>query len=151
MPPKCRAGMELRDARRDEINTWRPRCSVLGRLAEESELPPMAKVARTIRKHSAGILRRLHFRISNGMPEAMSSLVQEAHKARARGYRTINVFTACESDHRSHASPGEKAVPIARSLCTPQLPGAVLLRSYNVGICDIGSDTERRRGQRDRV
>ncbi len=51
----------------------------------------MVKVARTIRKHSAGILRWLHSRISNGMLEAMNSLVQAA-KVRARGYRTIENF-----------------------------------------------------------
>ena len=59
--------------------------------AEESELAPMVKVAGTIRKHSAGILRWLHSRISNGMLEAMNSLVQAA-KVRARGYRTIENF-----------------------------------------------------------
>ena len=51
----------------------------------------MAKVARTIRKHSAGILRWLHSRITNGMLEAMNSLVQAA-KVRARGYRTTENF-----------------------------------------------------------
>jgi len=51
----------------------------------------MVKVAGTIRKHSAGILRWLHSRISNGMLEAMNSLVQAA-KVRARGYRTIENF-----------------------------------------------------------
>ena len=50
--------------------------------AEESGLAPMAKVARTIRKHSAGILRWLQSRISNGMLEAMNSLIQAA-KVRA--------------------------------------------------------------------
>ena len=57
--------------------------------AEESELAPMVKVAGT--KHSAGILRWLHSRISNGMLEAMNSLVQAA-KVRARGYRSIENF-----------------------------------------------------------
>ena len=55
--------------------------------AEESGLAPMATAAQTIRKHSAGILRWLHSRISNGMLEAMNSLIQAA-KVRARGYRT---------------------------------------------------------------
>ena len=59
--------------------------------AEQSDLAPMAKVARTIRKHSAGILRWLHSRITNGMLEAMNSLVQAA-KVRARGYRTTENF-----------------------------------------------------------
>lgn len=62
-------------------------------LAEASGLPPMATVARTIRANSAGILRWLHSRISNGMLEAMNSLVQAA-KVRARGYRTTENFIA---------------------------------------------------------
>ena len=51
----------------------------------------MARVAKTIRKHSAGILAWLRSRISNGMLEAMNSLVQAA-KVRARGYRTTENF-----------------------------------------------------------
>ncbi|MCY3737486.1 MAG: ISL3 family transposase [Gemmatimonadaceae bacterium] len=60
-------------------------------LAERSGLAPMATVAATIRAHAAGILRWLHSRISNGMLEAMNSLVQAA-KVRARGYRTTENF-----------------------------------------------------------
>ena len=60
-------------------------------LAEESGLAPMATVAATIRAHATGILRRLHSRIGNGMPEAVNSLVQAA-KVRARGYRTTENF-----------------------------------------------------------
>ena len=59
--------------------------------AEHSGLAPMARVAGTIRRHSPGILRWLRSRISNGMLEAMNSLVQAA-KMRARGYRTIENF-----------------------------------------------------------
>ncbi len=59
--------------------------------AEHSGLAPMARVARTIRRHSPGILRWLRSRISNGMLEAMNSLVQAA-KVRARGYRTADNF-----------------------------------------------------------
>ena len=46
--------------------------------AETSGLAPMVTVAGTIRAHSDGILRWLHSRISNGMLEAMNSLVQAA-------------------------------------------------------------------------
>ena len=59
--------------------------------AEHSGLAPMARVAGTIRRHSPGILRWLRSRISNGMLEAMNSLVQAA-KVRARGYRTVENF-----------------------------------------------------------
>ena len=51
----------------------------------------MAKVAATIRRHSSGILGGLHCRISNGMLEAMNSLIQAA-RVRARGYRTTENF-----------------------------------------------------------
>lgn len=55
--------------------------------ATHSRLPAMIRVARTIRKHAEGVLRWFRSRISNGMLEAMNSLLQAA-KARARGYRT---------------------------------------------------------------
>ncbi len=51
----------------------------------------MATVAGTIRAHSTDMLRWLHSRISNGMLEAMNSLVQAA-KVRARGYRTTDNY-----------------------------------------------------------
>ena len=60
-------------------------------LAEQSGYAPMVTVAGTIRAHSAGILRWLQSRISNGMLQAMNSLVQAA-KVRARGYRTTENF-----------------------------------------------------------
>ena len=59
--------------------------------AEGSGPAPMARVARTIRKQSAGILRWLHSRITNGMLEAMTSVVQ-AVKVRARSYTTTENF-----------------------------------------------------------
>lgn len=61
--------------------------------ASASGLGPMVRVAATIRKHAAGILAWLRSRISNGMLEAMNSLVQAA-KLRARGYRTTENFIA---------------------------------------------------------
>jgi transposase len=56
--------------------------------ATHSRLPAMIRVARTIKKNWAGVLHWFHSRISNGMLEAMNSLLQAA-KARARGYRTV--------------------------------------------------------------
>lgn len=61
--------------------------------ATHSRLPPMIRVARTIKKHWAGVLRWFRSRISNGMLEAMNSLLQAA-KARARGYRTVDNLIA---------------------------------------------------------
>jgi len=58
-----------------------------------SALPPMARFAETVEKHRTGILRWLHTRISNGLLEGLSSLVQAA-KARARGYRSTRNLIA---------------------------------------------------------
>ena len=59
--------------------------------ATHSRLPPMIRAARTIRQHWQGVLRWFRSRVSNGMLEAMNSLVQAA-KARARGYRSPDNF-----------------------------------------------------------
>lgn len=59
--------------------------------ATHSRLPSMIRVARTIRRHWDGVLRWFRSRVSNGMLEAMNSLVQAA-KARARGYRSPENF-----------------------------------------------------------
>lgn len=59
--------------------------------ATHSRLPAVIKAARTIRKHWAGVIRWWRSRVSNGMLEAMNSLVQAA-KRRARGYRTTENF-----------------------------------------------------------
>ena len=54
--------------------------------ATHSRLPPIIKVAKTIRKHQDGILRWFISGINNGILEGINSLVQAA-KAKARGYR----------------------------------------------------------------
>ena len=61
--------------------------------AAASGLPPMVRVAETIRRRAPGILAWFRSQISNGMLEAMNSLVQAA-KMRARGYRTTENFIA---------------------------------------------------------
>ncbi len=61
--------------------------------ASESGLAAMATFAEPVRKHEKGILRWFHSRITNGLLEAMNSLVQAA-KARARGYRTTENLIA---------------------------------------------------------
>jgi len=57
------------------------------RWAKKSGLAPMKKLAQTLWDHRAGLLRSFFSEISNGLLEAINSLVQAA-KARARGYRT---------------------------------------------------------------
>jgi transposase len=54
--------------------------------ATHSRIAPMIKAAKTIKKHWAGVLRWFVSRISNGVLEAINSLIQSA-KAKARGFR----------------------------------------------------------------
>jgi transposase len=51
-----------------------------------SQIAPVIKAAKTIKKHWAGVLRWFVSRISNGVLEAINSLIQSA-KAKARGFR----------------------------------------------------------------
>lgn len=61
--------------------------------ATHSQLPPIIRVAKTIRKHWPGVLRWFQTRVSNGILEGINSLIQAA-KAKARGYRsTRNLIT----------------------------------------------------------
>lgn len=61
--------------------------------ATHSQLEPMVRVAKTLKEHWDGILHWFRARISNGILEAINSLVQAA-KAKARGYRTTrNLIT----------------------------------------------------------
>ena len=53
----------------------------------------MAPFALTVERHRQGILRWFQTRISNGLLEGLSSLVQ-ATKARARGFRSTRNFIA---------------------------------------------------------
>lgn len=59
--------------------------------ATHSRLEPMIEAARTIKRHWDGILRWSTSQISNGVLEAINSLVQ-AVRARARGYRSTRNF-----------------------------------------------------------
>jgi transposase len=54
--------------------------------ATHSRIAPMIQAAKTIKKHWAGVLRWFISRISNGVLEAINSLIQSA-KAKARGFR----------------------------------------------------------------
>jgi transposase len=55
--------------------------------ATHSRLDPMIEAARTVKRHSDGILRWFDSKIANGLIEGINSLVQAA-KAKARGYRS---------------------------------------------------------------
>jgi transposase len=55
--------------------------------ATHSRLAPVIRVAKTLKKHQAGLLRWFDSRLSNGLLEGINSLVQSA-KARARGFRS---------------------------------------------------------------
>lgn len=60
-------------------------------MAQRSELEPMQKAADNIRAHWQGILHWFVSRVSNGIMEALNSLVQAA-KRKARGYRNHRTF-----------------------------------------------------------
>jgi transposase len=55
--------------------------------ATHSRIAPIIKAAKTIKEHWAGVLRWFTSRISNGVLEAINSLIQSA-KAKARGFRS---------------------------------------------------------------
>ena len=55
--------------------------------ATHSRLPPVIRVAKTLKTHLAGVLRWFDSGLNNGLLEGINSLVQSA-KARARGFRT---------------------------------------------------------------
>jgi transposase len=61
--------------------------------AETSGLRPMVRFARTVQAQKEGILRWFQTRISNGILEGLSSLIQTT-KARASGYRSTRNFIA---------------------------------------------------------
>lgn len=67
---------------RDVFDRWH-------RSATRSRLPAIRRVARTLKEHAAGVLRWFESKITNGLLEGLSSLVQ-ASKAAARGYRNPN-------------------------------------------------------------
>jgi transposase len=55
--------------------------------ARRSRLPPMKRLATTLKEHWDGVLAAFDSGLTNGRAEGINSLVQAA-KARARGYRT---------------------------------------------------------------
>lgn len=60
--------------------------------ATHSQLLPMVKVAKTIRRHWAGILRWKESQINNGILEGLNSVLQAA-KRKARGYKKKHFMT----------------------------------------------------------
>jgi transposase len=61
--------------------------------AIRSQLDPMIKLAQSLKRHKAGILRWFKTKMTNGLLEGINSLVQAA-KRKARGYRTPENFIA---------------------------------------------------------
>jgi transposase len=57
--------------------------------ATHSRIAAMIKAAKTIKEHWAGVLRWFTSKISNGILEAINSLIQSA-KAKARGFRSTS-------------------------------------------------------------
>lgn len=61
--------------------------------AVHSQLEPMNKLAKTLKRHKNGILRWFKTKMTNGLLEGINSLVQ-ASKRKARGYRSSENFIA---------------------------------------------------------
>jgi transposase len=61
-------------------------------MAAHSRLEPIKKVVKMIRAHRDGILAYFRHRITNGVVEALNNTAK-AISHRARGYRTVRVFT----------------------------------------------------------
>ncbi|TCP16328.1 transposase [Scopulibacillus darangshiensis] len=61
--------------------------------AVHSQLEPMAKAAKTLKKHEKGVLRWFTSKMTNGLLEGINGLVQ-ASKRKARGYRSTKNFIA---------------------------------------------------------
>jgi transposase len=59
--------------------------------AMRTRLDPIKKVARSLRKHLAGLLNYFTHRISNAMSESLNSRIQSL-KANARGFRTFENY-----------------------------------------------------------
>jgi transposase len=57
----------------------------------------MIKAAKTIKRHWEGVLRWFTSRVTNGMLEAINSLIQSA-KAKARGFRSVGYLIAGKLD-----------------------------------------------------
>lgn len=58
-----------------------------------SKIPEMKKVAKTIRSHWDGVVAYLQTRVTNGAAEALNGIIQTV-KRKARGFRTVEYFTA---------------------------------------------------------
>ena len=69
-----------------DLKWW---CGWVGR----SKIPEMKKVARTIRDHWTGVVAYLKTRVTNGAAEALNGIIQTV-KCKARGFRTVEYFTA---------------------------------------------------------
>ncbi len=59
--------------------------------AIRTRLEPIKKVARSLKKHLAGLLNYFTHRISNAMSESLNSRIQSL-KANARGFRTFENY-----------------------------------------------------------
>jgi hypothetical protein len=71
----------------------------------------MVRVARTIREHWDAVLRWFTSHISNGMLEAIKSLIQAA-KGKARGYPNVDKLITMTYPHRWSAALQRAGLPV---------------------------------------
>ncbi|MCA1681064.1 MAG: transposase, partial [Actinobacteria bacterium] len=74
--------------------------------ASRSKLKAFVKLARTIRKHKAGVLAAIHLEISNGRLEALNSRIRLISH-RAHGFHSADaliamVYLCCAGIHIAH-------------------------------------------------
>ena len=79
-----------------DLRWW---CGWVGR----SRIPEMKKAAKTIRAHWDGVVAYLRTRVTNGAAEALNGIIQTV-KRKARGFRTVEYFTAVIYLVASHLS-----------------------------------------------
>ena len=59
--------------------------------ATHSQLEPIVKAAKTIKRHWDGIVKWFESKINNGILEGLNSVIQAA-KSKARGYKTFKNY-----------------------------------------------------------
>jgi transposase len=85
----------VRDIVRDKADAVSTEAALrrLAGWAQRSQLEPMIRFGKTVRKHMDGIVRAISERRSNAFAEGLNSAIQAA-KQRARGFKTANNFIA---------------------------------------------------------
>jgi transposase len=94
---KTARAWRMKEALRDIVREHSPLAETQKKLdrllawLQRSQLEPMVRLGKTIRKHAEGITRAISGHQSNGLAEGLNSQIQAA-RARAKGYKTAENF-----------------------------------------------------------